>query len=140
FLVFQLLVVIWVLFEVRIRASRPPITGDAQNPSNVTNRMVILFGVGGGMFLAFNTDIARVGPLIAGRSWILFFVGLAIAAIGIALRQWAVQSLGRLFQLVLVLQQEHTVVRSGPFRVLRHPSYAGALLTCIGIGLPLGRW
>jgi protein-S-isoprenylcysteine O-methyltransferase len=140
FLIFQALIVIWVLSEARIRASRPPIAGDGQNPANVRNRMVIILGVGGGMFLGFNTEIARVGPLVDDHSRILFFIGVGVAALGIILRAWAVQALGRFFQLVLVVQREHKVVNSGPYRILRHPSYSGALLTCIGIGLTVGRW
>jgi protein-S-isoprenylcysteine O-methyltransferase Ste14 len=31
-----------------------------------------------------------------------------------------------------------TVVDSGPYRRLRHPSYTGLLLVCIGVGLALG--
>ena len=48
--------------------------------------------------------------------------------------------LGRFFQLVLVVQEQHAVVRSGPYRLLRHPSYAGLVLTCTGLGIALGRW
>jgi protein-S-isoprenylcysteine O-methyltransferase Ste14 len=32
------------------------------------------------------------------------------------------------------------VISDGPYRVLRHPSYAGSLLAVIGIGMFLGNW
>jgi protein-S-isoprenylcysteine O-methyltransferase Ste14 len=32
------------------------------------------------------------------------------------------------------------VIRSGPYRLLRHPSYTGILLALLGIGLALGTW
>lgn len=32
------------------------------------------------------------------------------------------------------------MVDRGPYRVVRHPSYTGLLLSCLGIGLCLGNW
>ena len=32
------------------------------------------------------------------------------------------------------------MVRRGPYRVLRHPSYTGLLLALLGCGLMLGNW
>ena len=31
-------------------------------------------------------------------------------------------------------------MEDGPYRVLRHPSYTGGLLTMVGIGLAIGNW
>jgi protein-S-isoprenylcysteine O-methyltransferase Ste14 len=130
----------WVLGELRIRTTRPAYTGQVRRRTSVANRAVMVAGIGGGLFGAFTVAGHSSGPLIAGRSWPLLLFGLAVALAGIALRQWAVQALGRFFQLELVVQEQHSVVRSGPYRVLRHPSYAGSILTCIGIGIALGRW
>lgn len=126
--------------ELVIRGSRPAYTGDRATGSNLSSRAVLILGVGFALFAAFNLDMTRSGPLIAGRSRALFWVGLGVGVAGVVLRRWAVASLGRFFQLDLVVQEQHKVVRSGPYRVLRHPSYAGFLLTCVGIGLALGRW
>jgi protein-S-isoprenylcysteine O-methyltransferase Ste14 len=32
------------------------------------------------------------------------------------------------------------VIEAGPYRYIRHPSYTGALITVIGLGLALGNW
>jgi len=130
----------WILSEVRIRLTRPARTGTAHAWTNLTSRAVMGVGIGGGLFGAFTVAGNSTGPLIAGRSWALFAFGLTVAVAGVALRQWAVQVLGRFFQLVLVVQEQHAVVRSGPYRLLRHPSYAGLVLTCTGLGIALGRW
>ena len=34
----------------------------------------------------------------------------------------------------------HRIIDDGPYRLLRHPSYAGSLLTLAGLGLALGNW
>ena len=48
---------------------------------------------------------------------------------GLALRTWAVLLLGRFFTWNVSVQPGQTLVRSGPYRCVRHPSYTGALLT-----------
>jgi protein-S-isoprenylcysteine O-methyltransferase Ste14 len=35
---------------------------------------------------------------------------------------------------------DQTVVERGPYRILRHPSYTGLLLTLLGCGVMLGNW
>ncbi|QMU80429.1 isoprenylcysteine carboxylmethyltransferase family protein [Streptacidiphilus sp. PB12-B1b] len=57
---------------------------------------------------------------------------------GIALRLWAIRVLGRFFRGVVHIQADHRVVTAGPYRVLRHPSYAGALVAVLGLGLAFG--
>lgn len=51
---------------------------------------------------------------------------------GLALRTWSIKTLGKYFTMHLAIQQEHKIIRQGPYRYLRHPSYAGAFLTYIG--------
>jgi len=58
----------------------------------------------------------------------------------VALRTWAILTLGRLFKFVVVIQEGHQVVASGPYRLLRHPSYTGALVAFLGIGIVLDNW
>ena len=55
-----------------------------------------------------------------------------------ALRQWAIATLGRFFVGHVLIQPGQTVVSSGPYRWLRHPSYTGFWLEMVGIGLALG--
>jgi protein-S-isoprenylcysteine O-methyltransferase Ste14 len=58
---------------------------------------------------------------------------LAIMAIGIGLRLWSIAVLGRYFRPIVHIQQGHQVVRSGPYRILRHPAYTGLLLALFGL-------
>jgi protein-S-isoprenylcysteine O-methyltransferase Ste14 len=77
--------------------------------------------------------------VIAG-GWAPVIAGLAVLILGAGLRIWAILTLGRLFKFVVVIQRGHHVVRSGPYRVLRHPSYAGGLAGLLGIGIALSNW
>jgi protein-S-isoprenylcysteine O-methyltransferase len=64
--------------------------------------------------------------------------GVAVTAAGIALRQWAIAALGQFFVGHVQVQPGQTVVNTGPYRWIRHPSYTGQWLEMIGIGLSTG--
>ncbi len=66
-------------------------------------------------------------------------VALVICALGYALVVWATAS-NRFFSQIVRIQSErgHVVATKGPYRVLRHPAYAGAILFEIGVPLLLG--
>ena len=65
---------------------------------------------------------------------------LALLIAGIALRWWAIFVLGRFFTVDVAIHADQHVVSSGPYAVLRHPSYTGALLAFVAIGLTFSSW
>jgi protein-S-isoprenylcysteine O-methyltransferase len=82
-----------------------------------------------------------VTPLaIPGNGWVPLVLGTLLAYAGIALRLWAVFTLGRFFRRIVLIQDDHRVITDGPYRFVRHPSYAAVFLTEIGIGLALGNF
>jgi protein-S-isoprenylcysteine O-methyltransferase Ste14 len=67
-------------------------------------------------------------------------LGAVVFALGLALRAWAVHELGRFFKFTVVVQADHRVVDTGPYRLIRHPSYTGLLMIELGLGIALGTW
>lgn len=59
---------------------------------------------------------------------------------GLGLRVWAVLTLGRFFTWFITVYDDHQVIRSGPFRFIRHPSYFGALLLFVATLVFLHAW
>jgi len=85
--------------------------------------------------------IANVPSLRAyADNWWTLGLGVAVVLAGVALRAWAIVSLGRYFRREVTIEPGQTIVRRGPYRVLRHPSYAGLLLVFAGFGLTFGSW
>jgi protein-S-isoprenylcysteine O-methyltransferase len=68
----------------------------------------------------------------------LFWTAIGLFWIGWLLRFWAVVTLGKFFRTTVMVQDDHQLISSGPYRVLRNPSYTGALLMLLGIGLAQG--
>ncbi len=73
-------------------------------------------------------------------NWWTLAIGVAVAVAGIALRSLAVWTLGRYFRREVTVESGQHVIRSGPYRWIRHPAYAGNLLTYCGLGLAFGSW
>ena len=60
-------------------------------------------------------------------------VALGVMVIGLLVRSWSVLVLGRFFTWTVQVQDDQQVIRSGPYRWVRHPSYTGAFLTYFGL-------
>ncbi|MCJ7452791.1 MAG: isoprenylcysteine carboxylmethyltransferase family protein [Steroidobacteraceae bacterium] len=69
-----------------------------------------------------------------------YSLGVLVFVLGLALRWYAIVYLGRFFTVDVAIAEDHRVVDSGPYRVVRHPSYTGALLGFLGFGICLGNW
>ena len=65
----------------------------------------------------------------------LRWVGVALFAVGGGLRLWPVYVLGDRFSGLVAIQPGHTLVTSGIYGVIRHPSYLGLLVNSLGWGL-----
>ncbi|HEY0320654.1 MAG TPA: isoprenylcysteine carboxylmethyltransferase family protein [Pyrinomonadaceae bacterium] len=67
-------------------------------------------------------------------------VALVLMVAGLGLRIWAVITLGRFFTWFITVYDDHKVIRSGPFRFIRHPAYCGALILFVATLLFLHAW
>jgi protein-S-isoprenylcysteine O-methyltransferase Ste14 len=97
---------------------------------------VILLIVWGSIFVSFLTRALDLGVFHNS----LQFFGLGVVFVGIAFREWAVLSLGRFFTVAVTFASDQTLVKHGPYRWLRHPSYSGSILSLVGFPLAMGTW
>ena len=67
-------------------------------------------------------------------------IGFFIFVFGLVLRWFSIGYLGRFFTVDVAIHSGHRVIESGPYRFIRHPSYTGALLAFLGLGLSMGNW
>jgi protein-S-isoprenylcysteine O-methyltransferase Ste14 len=67
-------------------------------------------------------------------------VALGLMLLGLGLRTWGVITLGRYFTWHVTVQPDQKVIRDGPYRFLRHPGYAGGLLSYFFTPLLLHAW
>ena len=74
---------------------------------------------------------ARPGPTMTPDELVVD-VGLALIVAGAMFALWAAATLGTHFDLEPEVHSGHTVVRSGPYRFVRHPVYLGLAVHLIG--------
>ena len=86
--------------------------------------------------IAFVTAFAFPGRLQVP----LFAVGISLLLLGSLLRRYCWRTLGEYFTGDVRARRDQPVIRSGPYRLVRHPSYTGGMMMFIGIGLSLGNW
>jgi protein-S-isoprenylcysteine O-methyltransferase Ste14 len=101
---------------------------------------VIMIATPFGVTIAFMCAFALPGAtLVSGRA-ALFWIGIAVLAVGALVRQHCFRMLGASFKPIVDVQSEQVIVERGVYRFLRHPSYAAAVLIFLGIGLVLTNW
>lgn len=137
-IVFDVVLGAFVLSEllIRVRSERNRDGSRVDRTSVQVVQATAIGGLGGAVLL----ERRLPGAALAGAQWPLFVAGIVLMCAGIALRQWAVATLGRFFTIDVRVQASQTVVERGPYRWVRHPSYTGLILTFLGFGLALGNW
>ena len=67
-------------------------------------------------------------------------LGAILMLVGIAIRMWAVYTLGKSFTSHVSVYSEQTVVREGLYKTIRHPAYLGLLCTLTFWGIAFNSW
>lgn len=89
------------------------------------------------IYLPFLTGGWLAKSLYRSNLWINV-ISFLLCAGGVSLAIWARHILGKNWSGKVVVQQEHYLVQEGPYRLIRHPIYSGALLAMIGTSLLFG--
>ena len=69
-----------------------------------------------------------------------FWSGAAVTAGGLLFSVWARRHLGANWSQAVTLKQDHELITSGPYALVRHPIYTGLLLGFVGSAVALGEW
>jgi protein-S-isoprenylcysteine O-methyltransferase Ste14 len=128
----------WILPEVVAwRVKRSTDSSKARDQGSL-NLIAVLWWSGIAMDFSFSLLLPQAA--ISWNRTSLFFVGICLMLLGIALRWYSAAILGKYFTFDVAIQSGQILVEVGPYRYIRHPSYTGALLTLLGFGLALGNW
>jgi len=135
-LVLGVAVLVWVVAEVR-QSQR---TRSDATETDAGSRQLLRITIGAGWFLAFISVNRFPEATIRSGRVASYIVGVALVWVGAGLRLWAFQTLGRYFTFSVMTSADQKVVTAGPYRLIRHPGYAGGALAMAGVGLAMGNW
>ena len=130
--------VVWAASEIALSVARRSGTKAADSHDRSSFRILwlaVTVSVTGGLLIA---DLDR--GVFGGRGTPWPSVGLGLILAGLALRWWAILSLKRSFTVDVAIAEGQRLIDTGLYRLIRHPSYTGSLLSFLGLGLALGNW
>jgi protein-S-isoprenylcysteine O-methyltransferase len=94
-------------------------------------------------FALLFSPTVRVGPLawrIVPLSESVGMGGLILTIVGIAFAIWARFYLGGNWSAIVAIKQQHRLIQSGPYAIVRHPIYTGLVLGALGTALVVGEF
>lgn len=79
---------------------------------------------------------AEIVPYSPWIGW----AGVAVTALGFAFTLWARSTLGGNWSSSVTIKVEHELVRTGPYRWVRHPIYTGLIVALAGTAMARDQW
>jgi protein-S-isoprenylcysteine O-methyltransferase Ste14 len=93
----------------------------------------LILGISIGLYLKFNNIFGLYNPSI-----IFPIVGSMVIVAGMVIRLSAINTLKSYFTINVTIKADHKLITSGLYKLIRHPAYAGGVLSFIGCGLCYG--
>jgi len=129
----------WITFAVFwfIGARRTKAIAEKQSlPSALAHRIPV---ASGWILLGFQHWPSAMNlPLIPHTDWILA-TGVIICVFGLFITIWARVILAGNWSSDVTFKQGHELIKTGPYRFVRHPIYTGLLIMGLGTAFEIGR-
>jgi len=124
--------ILWIGSEIILARTKHSQPTDAQFDKSSLRILwvTIAIAVNLGILLSFQ----HIGYYGNG-SRIFPIAGLVFIVCGLFVRWLAIFSLKRQFTVDVAITEDHRIMRKGIYRFVRHPAYAGSLLSFFGLGL-----
>jgi protein-S-isoprenylcysteine O-methyltransferase Ste14 len=127
----------WIAGEIFIAVATRTRGGEAKSHDRGTQIIlwivIVLALTASGFLQAF------LRPNMPFHHW-LRPLSLAILVAGLIVRMAAILTLGRSFTANVATRSSQTIVRSGLYRVVRHPSYLGMEIIFLAVGIHARNW
>jgi len=123
-MLFTLLYVVWILAEMGV-SKRETTQGNRTRDYGTC----ALYAVGQAVVFLSALVYGPITPSLTA----LHVLGLVIFVSGAAFRLWAIRTLGRYYSHIVREVEDHQIIQSGPYQLVRHPAYLGMIIGNIGV-------
>src|SRR3954468_9845271 len=111
----------------------------AKSSEGWLQRLAHMLPMACGFYLIFQWGEHRILPARFYKSLPAEYVGMALTIGGLLFTVWARVHLGRYWSGIITLKEGHNLIRTGPYRFVRHPIYTGFVTATLGSALVSGR-
>ncbi len=124
---------VWVSFEFLLR--EPGEARQWMGPTDVGHSTRVLLV---SFLISLVISLLLSGFRIALTPMPIRWAGCGLLIGGLVLRAWSMVILGSSYSRGLQVAKRQALIIAGPYRLIRHPGYAGSLLVWIGYALAAG--
>ncbi|MDR3644458.1 MAG: isoprenylcysteine carboxylmethyltransferase family protein [Clostridia bacterium] len=128
---------IWGICEFVIKKKMTASGKNADQKSYKVLYTITIFSLALGICIGWLLKFNPVKGLYSA-SMVFPVVGSVIILSGLMIRLCAIATLKRYFTVNVTIQENHKLITSGLYQYIRHPAYAGGILSFIGCGLCYG--
>jgi protein-S-isoprenylcysteine O-methyltransferase Ste14 len=130
--VWMALIVVWVVGALRTKRT----VQSQSSASQLLYTAILVVGVC--LIFAKQSGIPWLDRQLFPVTVSIALAGLLAVLVGVAFSIWARLMLGGNWSNRVTVKENHTLVRTGPYRIVRHPIYSGILLGMLGSALQRG--
>jgi len=130
--VFGFLIIVGFFFmELVLRRGSEAKSWEAGKFDQSSTRFIVLSYIvcGIALFAASPLNKLNIAVLPQWTDWL----GIIIALAGLGFRIWSMSVLGKFYTRTLKVSENQSIVRDGPYSLIRHPGYLGSILIWVGI-------
>ena len=128
---------LWVASETALARARR--SGQKASQLDKSSLRLLWISISASVSIGVVFGVQRVG-YFGGGSFVYPIAGLALIVLGLLVRWIAILTLKRHFTVDVAIAADQSIVRDGIYRFVRHPAYAGSLLSFLGLGLFFGNY
>lgn len=135
--IFTIVWSVWFASEILLNRLFRSGEHDKKDLDRGTLRIVwitICLAISAGIFAVYFVRVP-----ISNNIFIPYF-GLVLIISGMIFRFVSILTLGRFFTVDVTIRKDHKIKKDGVYKIIRHPSYTGSILSFIGIGFSLNNW
>jgi protein-S-isoprenylcysteine O-methyltransferase Ste14 len=122
---------LWLLWAIWIKKAE-------RRESRATHFVHAGLAAAGFLLMFWDVHVGWLRLRLLPRALWLEALGIALTLAGFAFAIWARIHLGRNWSSSVTSKVQHELIRSGPYRWVRHPIYSGLLLALFGTALVRG--
>jgi protein-S-isoprenylcysteine O-methyltransferase Ste14 len=135
------LAVLWLAWLAYWLAAARDVKPARRRESPASRLLTIVLTIPAAVLLAVRGPwLSWLGARFLPDTMIVYSLGLLMVIAGLAFAIWARVHLGRNWSGTVTVKENHELIRSGPYAIVRHPIYTGLLLAILGTAIVVGEW